>query len=449
MQGTTSDVRDLAKSLVSLTGAASVFGVSQLGRLLDLRAPMRSSTDAARRLDSVTRAMTDRLEGQLWTAFDRTDVLQRSVVDLLFDLATLNTSGHLGFSGQFLGPVASVLDPVVAAIDRLLPGTDAEVRWLELRNKFEIYFLVEDAGTRLQISPVERTPLTDLVERAYALGPFLAVWSVEGLGHIYGQQALQDTPSPRGLLTGAEAAAARPGALPMLHAGIGLAFAEALLQPVTADNAAMAMPKLVSDFVRLCRDNSQPDYIGAAYESLGLFTRSFHAELVDAVDRELRRSADDLLGYYWHGVGRATYFAPQNFVPGAEIDWSTAPAAAPHDIDRLNFTAGLAWAVTLVNMRQPAIMEWVIRRHGDVLLQGPAFQNGVASSTAMRIVTTPDASFIRTFAEYRPTPSDPGLVRGWQVLIGQAFTIARAIVDQHYMKIGEIFQFSEMTHLPA
>ena len=33
MQRTTSDLRDLAKSLVSLSGAASMFGVSQFGQL--------------------------------------------------------------------------------------------------------------------------------------------------------------------------------------------------------------------------------------------------------------------------------------------------------------------------------------------------------------------------------------------------------------------------------
>jgi hypothetical protein len=402
MQRTTSDLRDLAKSLVSLSGAASIFGFSQLGRLLDIRTPIRSSNDAAHRLDSVTRAVTGQLAGRLPITFARADILQRRLVDLIVDFVTLNPSGFLASSSPILAPVVSAIDPLVAAFDRAFPGTETEVRWLELRNKLEIYFLVENAESRLGISPVEYTPLTELVERAYALGMFLSIWAVEGLGHVYGAQALGDTPSPRGLLTGPESDAVRPGALLMLHAGIGLAFAESLLKPLTAQNAGASLPQVVSTFVVLCRENSRPGYVGAAFESLGLFTRSFHPDLVAFVDRELQRSAEDLLGYFWHGVGRAIYFSARNFLPCAEIDWVGAPGAAPHETGRLNITAGLAWAVTLVNMRQPIIMERMLRRHGDVLSRTPAFANGVESSIVMRSDTTPDADFIGSFCSYQP-----------------------------------------------
>ena len=315
MERTTSDLRDLAKSLVSLSGAASMFGFSQLGRLLDVRTPLQSATNAARRLDSVTRTVTGQLEGRLPATFAQADILQRRIVDLLVEVLTLNASDFLTSSRPILAPLVSAIDPLVAAFDRAFPGSEAEVCWLELRNKLEIFFLVENAESRLGISPVEYTPLTTLVERAYALGEFLSLWAVEGLGHVYGQLALQDIPAPCELLAGPASEAVRPGAFLMLHAGIGLAFAQALLAPLTAQNAGGSLPQVISKFVVFCRENSRPGYVGAAYESLGLFTREFHADLVPIVDRELQHSAEDLVGYFWHGVGRAIYFSVGSFLP--------------------------------------------------------------------------------------------------------------------------------------
>jgi hypothetical protein len=445
MQSTTSDsIRDLAKSLLSISGAASSFGVSQFGRLLDVRSPLASINEAARRFDSVTRAVTDQIDPRFSSAFARTDVIQRGVVDLMADFITLNPSGLLGFSGFILEPVASALDPLVAAVDRAFPGAEAEVRWLELRNKMEIYLLVANAEARLQISPVERTPLSELVERAYALDAFPALWAVEGLGHYYGEQALRGGPAPRGLLTGPEATAVRSGALVMLHPGIGLAFAQSLLGPVKPDNAASALPSVLRDFVALCRDNSQPGYIGGAYESLGLVARTFHRDLIADIDRELRQSAGELVGYFWHGVGRALYFAPGNFLPCTDIDWAGAPEAAPHEIGRLNITAGLAWAVTLVNMRQPAIMERLLRYVGDVVARTPGFANGVSSSILMRYDTTPEAPFLDDFLSYQPGPDAPMTVQLWEREVrGPAVEALRHWYGplKRAGRLGEVYRF--------
>jgi hypothetical protein len=291
------------------------------------------------------------------------------------------------------------------------------LRWLELKNKFEIYFLVENAATRLGISPVERTPLPEQVEWAYALGPFLALWGVEGLGHVYGEQALKDDPAPRGLLTSPEADAVRPGARLMLHAGLGLAFAQKVLESLSSSSSAGSPRAAIERFVRLCRDNARTGYIGAAYESLGLVTRSFYPGRVADVDAALREAARDLVGYFWHGVGRAIYFAPRNFLPSHDIDWARAPQTAPDELGRLNLTAGLAWAVTLTNMRQPAVMERLLKRQGEVLSRTPAFANGVSSSIVMRSDTTPDANFIGPFCSYRPEPVTEGSTRLWDRLI--------------------------------
>jgi hypothetical protein len=203
----------------------------------------------------------------------------------------------------------------------------------------------------------------------------------------------------------------------MLHAGIGLAFAQALLAPVTPGNSATALGPALRTFVRLCRENSRPGYVGAAYESLGLVAQTYHPDLVAEIDRWLPQTAGGLLGFFWHGVGRALYFSPRNFLPCSDIDWTRAPASAPHETGRLNVIAGLAWAVTLVNMRQPTVIERLLRRQGNLLASSPAFANGVASSVVVRASTTPGAGFTSSFCSHRPEAAAGDLTTAWDRLV--------------------------------
>jgi hypothetical protein len=141
--------------------------------------------------------------------------------------------------------------------------------------------------------------------------------------------------------------------------------------------------------------------MGAAVESLGLVTRTFHASLVRDVDRAIG-SNPDLRGYFWHGVGRAIYFLPLNFLPCST--WETVLMCEREGVDelsRLNLFAGVAWGMVMVNIRKPEVLaNLVVKPHGARLLGNRGFRNGVASSLIMRQDTTPDAPFIRSFINY-------------------------------------------------
>jgi len=433
------DLKELAKSLLTASSAATLFGVSQAGRLLDPRA-VRRDGEVPRHFDSVADAAGRQLDGPLRSLFTRVDAVQRGMVDLVADAVTLNPSGLVASSGPLLQPALSALNPVVSAVDRLLPDRAVELRWQELNNKIEIYFLVQNAESRLGMGPRDETPLPELVERAYALGPFLSLWAVEGLGHVYAARAMKVDPSPAGLLTGVDGGAVRPGSLLMLHAGLGLAFAQSLLESATTRDPRSGVRAAVQEFVRLCRENCRPGYIGAAYESLGLVTRTFHGQLLEVIDREVQSLGDGLLGYYWHGVGRAIYFAPRNFLPCSRIDWAGVGDAVPHEAGRVNLISGLAWATTLVNMRQPAIMAHLIQQNRELLAHSEAFSNGVASSIVMREDTTPDASLLRDFCAFRSETDQ----RLWDRLIGRP---CRDSVSRLYPQLREaghldsVFQF--------
>jgi hypothetical protein len=135
-------------------------------------------------------------------------------------------------------------------------------------------------------------------------------------------------------------------------------------------------------------------------ESLGLEARTFFPRLVVSLDAVIQETGDhDLLSYFWHGAGRANYFTIRNFVPCCAISWSRLITQAPHDIGRRNLVAGLAWAITLVNICTPKVMEKLLRKRGDEILRvdREAFENGVSSSIVMRHDTTPDAAFVEDF----------------------------------------------------
>src|SRR5258708_11884090 len=113
---------------------------------------------------------------------------------------------------------------------------------------------------------------------------------------------------------------------------------------------------LVAEDVLLCRENAREGYVGASYENLGLATRSFHPQLVPAVDRILRQTAPEVLGYYWHGVGRSVFFDPVNLLPGSDgLLFEMAAGMAPDEAARLSAVAGAAWGFVVVNPRDPPV----------------------------------------------------------------------------------------------
>src|SRR5262249_48394996 len=142
----------------------------------------------------------------------------------------------------------------------------------------------------------------------------------------------------------------------------------------------------------------------AAYESLGLVTRFWHSQMVPVVDLHLRYVEPNAVGYFWHGVGRSLYFFPLYFVPGLLSAWRAVEQEPPDEVARLNMIAGLTWATTLVDVRQPQIMENVLKYYGDIVSNTPAFTNGVMSALIMAIDITPNDFYINQFL--RHTPAD-------------------------------------------
>jgi hypothetical protein len=327
-----------------------------------------------------------------------------------------------------------------------LPSRDGVLAWGELANKLEVFLLVPSVPFLIGVPTCPPFQLLELIARAYALGPFPAVWAVEGLGKAYSDFVWnQEGHPPRALLTSGQALAAPPSSLLMLHAGLGLSLAQRLLAPLGGDVPEEELRRLVRAITALDRESSRPGDLGAAYESLGLVARTFHPPLVARIDRLLRQEEPEVVGYYWHGVGRALYFLLTGLLPCGSATWRAyemAMTEPPDELGRANAVAGCTWAFVLVNQRQPAIVAELLHDHGAALsLVEHAFANGSSSGIMMRFDTTPAAPFIPAFFDYRP----PGAATRalWDRLVkipGETALRAEYPVFRREDRLGEIFQ---------
>jgi hypothetical protein len=259
--------------------------------------------------------------------------------------------------------------------------------------------------------------LAGLVERAYSLGAYPDLWAVEGLGHVYADRYWERGEGFQDILGNDRARGIPKSSLTMLHAGVGLSLARHLLQGATPYDAPEQLRDRACAFLRCCHENSRPGYEGAAIESLGLVTRTWHAQLVPPIDAALSEIDPRARDHFWHGAGRALYFHPLYIVPGAFSPWRAIDDEPPDPMARLNMKAGLAWATVLVNCRQPDILMQVIRERGLALAADDAFASGAAAAIVMASDVTPSDEFIEALCAY-PPGAHGDAANLWASLIG-------------------------------
>lgn len=391
-------VRDLAKSMLRFSWTAGFFGASQMAEILRPRGG--AAANGARRvpgLDAVAWAARGELGEMLQAAYQAGDDLQEEWVEILGDSfrpwrwqqTAVGLAGRSRHALRFASP-----------------GAGGEACRQELKNKFEVYWLVKGVRKLLGLPPAGQPfPLRPFVERAYELDAYRALWVVEGLGHDYVENALGLPGPPVGLLRGEAVEGLPANSLPMLHGGLGLACAEHVLSELTPDSDARCAAAAIERFAALCRDNAMERFADSALEALGLDARCFFPDLVPVLERGFEALDDPVLHrYFWHGVGRAIYFLPVNFIPGygsLQHAVEMAEREAPHAVAHDNALAGVSYAFTMVNMSHPVILEGVLATHGEAL-RSTAFASGLVAAVVMRHEITPDAPVLGGFIDHRP-----------------------------------------------
>jgi hypothetical protein len=232
-----------------------------------------------------------------------------------------------------------------------------------------------------------------------------------------------------------------------------MGLAERALEDLRPDSPVARIDAALRLFVDDCESSSREGYAGCALESLGLVTRHlFGRSMVEAVDQRLADPA--VRGFFWHGVGRAVYFSPENLVPRPDAPWpvvSLVDRQSPHGLAHDNMVAGVAWAMNLVNLRQPAVLEGFLRRHAAGFADSEAFVNGLMSSAVVRTDTTPDDRHLERLLEHEV--STPGaLATTWERVVRQP--VRRALAEIHPEarargRLGEVFRFHPQDELLA
>src|SRR2546423_2536952 len=441
---------ELTKSILSYSWAMSLFGVQQVANLIVPRSLSQPTREVNSASYSVTQATENQFNDLIFGAFQIGDDTQRFLVDLMFDTLTLRA-----FTPSYVYRLTSGIVAQSQGTLRTFSSTESvRLAWRELRNNYGVFNLVKNVSSLLHVPSDDRDfNLSQLVEDAYALGAYPDLWAVEGLGHDYAMLSFPrwgKGERVRGILTDARASVLPSKSLTMMHAGLGLAFAQQLLNRITPYSAASDIRRVLREFIQLVNDNSRKGYAGAAYESLGLVTRFWHSPMVNIVDCHLQEVEPEAVSYFWHGVGRAHYFLPIFFVPGLLSPWLAIEREAPHELALLNMIAGLAWATTIVNVRQPEIIENFLRSQGERVSRNPAFTNGVMSTLIMGIDITPNDVYILRFLQYQPTQSDERVVRLWNDLIVRpakdALQRIYPVLQKHEC-LGEVFHYQNLSEL--
>jgi hypothetical protein len=377
-------------------------------------------------------------------AFFVGDGLQRAATDSLFEALRPQT-----WQPRNLARLGWNLFNQTARLTRVIASGEAQLGWQELINKVEVFALVKNLSSVLDLPEWEFIPLPDLVEKAYGRSPFEALWAVEGVGHYYADEYWTRKGPPQGLLA-KENIVVPAKSLLMLHAGMGLCFADRLIGSLTTESTRSEVRDALAQFVKLCEDNSQPGYMGAAIESLGIVTRDFYPDMFRIVSQQFRVAAPELTGLYWHGIGRAIYFSRKFFLPHLFTMWNDVNVEAESEAERLSVRAGLTWAFTLVNMRHPAIVEAAVESHAKSPLLAKAFSNGVSSCVVMRSDTTPDEAFVSSFYEHRPPSHSHEVVAAWDQLILEpalagVYTYHPALTQHH--ALDQVFRYQDLAAL--
>ena len=100
-----------------------------------------------------------------------------------------------------LGLTGNPVERTTETLRLMMTGGNFVASAEELRNKGEIFTLVAAVSGLIGVPDQPPLPLRELVARSYALGPFYALWAIEGLGHDYGDSFWNQGVVPQHILS--------------------------------------------------------------------------------------------------------------------------------------------------------------------------------------------------------------------------------------------------------
>jgi hypothetical protein len=299
-------------------------------------------------------------------------------------------------------------------VDSLWKGPEAAIGYIELDNKVRAFQLFEAEVARLESQPSSPGPAEGIRSAQDRLGHEQAVWAGEGVGYELLVRRCRTGRTTRDLFAG-PGDDVPPGAWTVLHTGMGMALAERWLERIPAAPAPGSLKERLEEHLQLCREAARTDYAELAFEPLGLVTRLLRGDLVPSLGEQLDRIGSVWSDLFWHGVGRGLYFLPRNLAPGRSAPWAGLEMCREephHEAARRNAVAGFAWAVTLVNLRRPEVVESFLGHHLEGEDPRDPVAQGVVSALLLWHETTDGSREVRQFLGHVAAPERRSLWQG-------------------------------------
>jgi len=383
----------------------------------------------------------------LFGAFQFGDKAQSAVATLASDAMTLKILRP----SYMMDVVSSLIQGSTDAYDAVATEDARDLLREQFQNTGDVIGFVNHSEAPTTFSTDGTYPLEEQVEKCYSRGDYPALWLVEGLGERFAQAYLDAGWETRDLLTTGKAAGLPEKTQLMMHAGIGISFAKHEIDALTPWSPEDDVLEALERFLKLVRQSSMPGYEGAALESLGLVTRTWYPQLVGLISSNLLALDVDAVEYFWHGAGRAMYFSPMYMLPGLS-PWDAADQEPPDETARLNARAGVAWAFTIVNVRQPGIAANFLRHKASRIQDNGAYTNGVYSTLIMAGDMVPGHQYISEFCQYKPADAETAMTDAWARHIGDdAFDkvtqYAQAL--KAHNRLGEVFRYHDLPQFVA
>lgn len=457
-------MRELATSLISYVLAKSLYSGQQLAKMVGVAekhvepknppAPGPDGEDPdtfSGQLYRSTKRTIEKFGDPAAVAFIAGDEYGSKVVDMVFDLFSLKAldPGHwVKLTERFLTQGKLAADATMGG------GKEDNVHTQQAKNTRYVFTLVRNNPEKLGIPKSGEFDLAVYMDKAYGIGDFESIWTVEGLGHVYSQRTWHlkwdCSEDAHGIMMDGQAANMPEKSLTMMHAGLGLGLAESLMKQLTPDSSTKETERVLKAFIKLCQNNSRPGYVGCALESLGLVTRCFNYPMMTKVPKVLADLDETAWEFFWRGAGRALYFSPGHMLQPLYSPWIAAEEEAPGDRELDILKAGISWPTNIVNMRHPSIFEDVIKRHGKDEEKAGTIAHGVAASTTMACDITPNHPLVREYIDYVPKSSDLEVKRLWTKLVhDQAYKALhryQPVLKAHRM-MDQVFRLQDLDAL--
>jgi len=330
-------------------------------------------------------------------------------------------------------------------IESLWKGPEAAIGYVELDNKVRAFHFFETEVAHLESQPATLGPAAAIRSAQERLGLEQAVWASEGIGYALFERRLRAGRPTRDLFAGS-GDDVPVGSFSVLHTGMGMALAEMWLERIPAAPAPGPLKERLAEHLQLCREAARTDYAELAFEPLGLVTRLLGGDLVLSFGEQLDRVGSVWSDLFWHGVGRGLYFLPANLAPRRSAPWAglgMCRAEPPHEVARRNAAAGFAWAVTLVNLRSPAVVESFLGHHLEGGDPGDPVAQGVVSALLLWHETTHGSRELRQFLGHVAAPERRAL---WQGVVRGPFeeTVrgwGSSGAPDHARRVSELFRY--------